>query len=129
MTCSRAGPPAIVASPESAKPMNFPEKRRHPRKDVYIAALLALGENGFLSEVWDLSQGGARLGRPKGWTSEPSALPIRVYFMIDQDTVIAVIARVVRVTDDNLGVEFVGGQEERIQGLLYEARFLEQPAR
>ena len=109
--------------------MNFAEKRRHPRKDVYIAALLALGENGYLSEVWDLSQGGARLGRPKGWTAEPSARPIRVYFILDQETVIAMTSRVVRVADDNLGVEFVAGQDERIQTLLYEARFLEQPAR
>jgi|GEM_PF-772366 hypothetical protein len=109
--------------------MNYAEKRRHPRKDVYIAALLALGENGYLSEVWDLSQGGARLGRPKGWTSDPSVRPIKVYFILDQETVIAMTARVVRVTDDSLGVEFVPGQDERIQGLLYEARFVEQAAR
>jgi hypothetical protein len=109
--------------------MHFAEKRRHPRKDVYIAALLALGENGYLSEVWDLSQGGARLGRPKGWTADPSVRPIRVYFMLDQETVIAITARVVRVTDDHLGVEFVSGQDERIQSLLYEARFIEQPGR
>jgi len=108
--------------------MNSTEKRRHPRKDVYIAALIALGENGYLSEVWDLSQGGARLGRPKRWSSEPSARPIKVYFMLDQETVIAITARIVRVSDDNLGIEFVTGQEDRIQTLLYEARFLEQAA-
>jgi hypothetical protein len=106
--------------------MNFDEKRRHPRKDVYIAALLALGDNGYLTEVWDLSQGGARLGRPKRWTAEPSARPIRVYFMLDQDTVIAITARLVRSSEDNIGIEFVSGQDERIQSLLYEARFLEQ---
>ncbi len=106
--------------------MNFEERRRHPRKDVYIAALLALGENGYLSEVWDLSQGGARLGRPKKWTSDPSVRPIRVYFILDQETVIALTARVVRVSGDDIGVEFVSGQDERIQQLLYEARFIEQ---
>jgi len=108
--------------------MNFDEKRRHPRKDVYIAALIALGENGYLSEVWDLSQGGARLGRPKRWQSEPSARPVKIYFMLDQETVISVTARIVRVSDDNLGIEFLSGQEDRIQTLLYEARFLEQAA-
>ncbi|HET7843372.1 MAG TPA: PilZ domain-containing protein [Xanthomonadales bacterium] len=108
--------------------MNFDEKRRHPRKDVYIAALIALGENGYLSEVWDLSQGGARLGRPKRWSADPSARPVKVYFMLDQETVIAITARIVRVSDDNLGIEFVTGQEDRIQSLLYEARFLEQAA-
>jgi hypothetical protein len=109
--------------------MNFEEKRRHPRKDVYIAALIALGENGYLSEVWDLSQGGARLGRPKGWTADPSVRPIRIYFMLDQETVVAVTARIVRVSEENLGVEFVPGQDERIQVLLYEARFLDHPGR
>jgi hypothetical protein len=119
-----------VAGPIArADSMNFAEKRRHPRKDVYIAALLALGENGYLSEVWDLSQGGARLGRPKGWSADPSARPIRIYFILDQETVIALTARVVRVTDDHLGVEFVPGQDERIESLLYEARFLEQTGR
>ncbi len=106
--------------------MSFQEKRRHPRKNVYIAALLALGENGYLSEVWDLSQGGARLGRPHKWTAEPSVRPIRVYFILDQDTVVALTARVVRVGEDNIGVEFVSGQDERIQQLLYEVRFIEQ---
>jgi hypothetical protein len=108
--------------------MSFDEKRRHPRKDVYIAALLALGENGYLSEVWDISQGGARLGRPKRWSADPSARPIKVYFMIDQETVIAVSARIVRVGEEHLGVEFVSGQDERIRQLLYEVRFLEGSA-
>jgi hypothetical protein len=108
--------------------MSFDEKRRHPRKDVYIAALLALGENGYLSEVWDISQGGARLGRPKRWSADPSARPIKVYFMIDQETVIAVSARIVRVSEEHLGVEFVSGQDERIRQLLYEVRFLEGSA-
>lgn len=105
--------------------MNFDEKRRHPRKDVYIAALLAIGENGYLSEVWDLSQGGARLGKPRRWTAEPSVRPIKVYFMIDQETVIAVSARIVRVGEEHLGAEFVSGQDDRIRQLLYEVRFVE----
>lgn len=104
--------------------MDFHEKRRHPRKDVFTAALLALGDEGFLTEVWDLSQGGARLGKPKRWTLTASA-PARIYFMLDQETVIALAARVVRITDDYLGVEFQPDQEDRVQALLYEARFLD----
>ena len=48
--------------------------------------------------------------------------------MLDQETVIAVDAKVVRVTEDHLGIEFVSGQDERVQSLLYEARFLEPSA-
>lgn len=105
--------------------MGFEEKRRHPRKDVFIAALLTQGEEAFLSEVWDLSQGGARLGRPKGWRLEAAPHPIKVYFMLDQETVIPVMASVIRVTDAHLGVSFATGQDERIQGLLHEARFID----
>jgi len=104
--------------------MDFNEKRKHPRKDVFTAALLAVGEDGFLTEVWDLSQGGARLGRPKKWNRAQGS-PVRIYFMLDQETVIALAARVVRVTDDYLGLEFNAQQEDRVQALLYEARFLD----
>lgn len=104
--------------------MDLSEKRRHPRKDVFTAAMLVLGDEGYLSEVWDLSAGGARLGKPKRWPN-PAPHQVRVFFMLDQDTVIGVAARVVRTAFDHLGVMFVEGQEQRIQALMYEARFLE----
>src|SRR6476619_1598774 len=104
--------------------MTTADKRRHPRKEVFTAALIALDGEGHLSEVWDLSQGGARLGRPLTWTESPGPV-VRIYFMLDQETVIAVDAKVVRVSDDHLGIEFGAGQDERVQSLLYEARFLE----
>lgn len=104
--------------------MDLSEKRRHPRKDVFTAAMLISGDEGYLSEVWDLSAGGARLGKPKRW---PAQTPdqLRVYFMLDQDTVIGVGARIVRNASDHIGVMFIEGQEQRIQALMYEARFLE----
>ena len=104
--------------------MDYPEKRRHPRKDIFTAALVALGDEGFLSEVWDVSHGGARIGRPQRWTAtgEPE---LRLYFMLDQETVISIAARLVRAGEEHLGVEFLPGQDDRIQALLYEARFLE----
>ena len=105
--------------------MDFAEKRRHPRKDVFSASLIAYGDEGYLTEVWDLSQGGARVGKPARWNKERGT-EVRIYFMLDQDTVITVAARVVRVTDDHLGLEFAVGQDARVDALLYEARFLEQ---
>lgn len=104
--------------------MEANEKRLHPRKDVFSAAMLVLGDEGYLSEVWDISQGGARLGRPKKW---PSSFPdqIRVFFMLDQDTVISLAARIARCDDDHVGLQFTEGQQQRVQQLMYEARFLE----
>ena len=104
--------------------MTTSDKRRHPRKEVFTAALIALDGEGHLSEVWDLSQGGARLGRPLTWT-ESAGPTVRIYFMLDQETVIALDSKVVRVAEDHLGIEFAAGQDERVQSLLYEARFLE----
>ena len=104
--------------------MDASEKRRHPRKDVFTAAMLVSADEGYLSEVWDLSSGGARLGKPKKWPATASD-QLRVYFMLDQDTVIGIAARVVRNAPDHLGIMFMNGQDARVQSLMYEARFLE----
>ena len=92
------------------------------------SALIALGEDGYLTEVWDLSQGGARLGRPKRWPSGVMPAAVRIYFLLDQETVIRLTARVVRLGDEHVGVECATGQDERNQRLLYEARFLDHAA-
>jgi hypothetical protein len=105
--------------------MSPTEKRRHPRKDVFSPVLIALEDQGFLTEAWDLSRGGARLGRPARWAAELGA-PLRLYFLLDQETVITLAARLVREGNDHLGVEFSAEEDERIQALLYEARFLDQ---
>jgi hypothetical protein len=104
--------------------MEANEKRLHPRKDVFSAAMLVFDDEGYLSEVWDISQGGARLGKPKKWPPNPPE-QLRVFFMLDQDTVISLAARVTRSGSDHVGVQFIEGQEQRIQQLMYEARFLE----
>ena len=104
--------------------MEINEKRLHPRKDVFSAAMLVLGDRGYLSEVWDLSQGGARVGRPKSWPGDVGE-PFRIFFMLDQDTVISLLVRMVRSGMDSLGLQFLEGQDQRIHDLMYEARFLD----
>jgi PilZ domain len=105
--------------------MSTLEKRRHPRLAIYSAALAVSGCDGFLSDVKDLSQSGACIGKPKNW---PESAPIecRVFFIFDQETVIGLDARVVRSTPEELGVEFTPGQKDRIDSLLYESRFLDR---
>jgi len=107
--------------------MEAHEKRRHPRKDIFTAALIVHLDEGYLTEVWDLSQGGARLGKPRKWPTTDQK-DVRVYFMLDQETVIALSGFVVRNADDHLGIQFEPGQETRINVLMYEARFLEAQA-
>ena len=105
--------------------MSANEKRRFPRLPVFSAALLTHAGQGWLSEVRDLSQGGARLARPRHW--KIGEIPeCRIYFIFDQETVIAVDARCARDGEDDLGVEFLPGQEGPIESLLYESRFVDK---
>lgn len=102
--------------------MSTDEKRRHPRLPVYSATLIACGGEGWLSEVRDLSRGGARLGRPGSWRAD-HVRDCRLWFIFDQETVIGIDARCVREGDDDLGFEFLPGTDETVQALLYESRF------
>jgi hypothetical protein len=103
------------------------EKRRHPRLAIYSAAMAVSGNEGYLSDVKDLSQGGACIGRPKNWPANAPDL-CRVFFIFDQETVIGIDARIVRTGAGDLGLEFMPGQEDRVEKLLYETRFLDKEA-
>ncbi|MHB8447822.1 MAG: PilZ domain-containing protein [Rudaea sp.] len=105
--------------------MSYAEKRRHPRLAIYSAALAVCNGEGYLSDVKDLSQGGACIGRPKNWPADPPA-ECRVYFIFDQETVIGLDARIVRNGAEDIGLEFASAQEQRIESLLYESRFLDK---
>jgi len=103
------------------------EKRRHPRLAIYSAAMAVTANEGYLSDVKDLSQGGACISRPKTWPANAADI-CRVFFIFDQETVIGIDARIVRDSANELGLEFLPGQEERIENLLYETRFIDKEA-
>ena len=105
--------------------MSQAEKRRHPRLAIYSAALAVSGNEGYLSDVKDLSQSGACIGRPKNWPEIPPT-ECRLFFIFDQETVIAIDVNVVRSTPDEIGIEFKPDQGDRIESLLYESRFLDR---
>ncbi|HET9032413.1 MAG TPA: PilZ domain-containing protein [Dokdonella sp.] len=105
--------------------MSIDEKRRFPRLPIFSAALITHEGQGWLSEVRDLSQGGARLARPAQWNSADRS-GCRVYFIFDQETVIAIDADCVRDGDEDLGFEFRPDQESIIESLLYESNFIDK---
>ena len=105
--------------------MSYAEKRRHPRLSVFSAAMLVLGDEGFLSEVQDLSQGGARIAKPRTWRGQ-QGVECLLFLIFDQETVIGLNVRVVRVGSDDLGLLFLPGQEAKVAQLLYESRFQDQ---
>jgi hypothetical protein len=105
--------------------MSYAEKRRHPRLSIYSAAMVVSAGTGFLSDVKDLSQGGACLGKPKNWPAD-APVDCRVFFIFDQETVIGLDARIVRTGETDLGLEFAAGQDAHVESLLYESRFLDK---
>ncbi len=105
--------------------MSTDEKRHFPRLPIFSAALITRDGQGWLSEVRDLSQGGACMGRPAQWVPSEHA-ECRIYFIFDQETVIAVVADCVREDDEDLGFEFRSGQEPAIGSLLYESNFIDK---
>ena len=106
-------------------PMSNDEKRRFPRLPIFSAALITREGQGWLSEVRDLSQGGACLGRPAQWNTSDHT-ECRIYFIFDQETVIAVDSDCVRDGDEDLGFAFRPGQESVIESLLYESNFIDK---
>lgn len=103
--------------------MNTDEKRRFPRLPIFSAALITHAGQGWLSEVRDLSQGGACLVRPQHWVDDERRR-CRIYFIFDQETVIAIDADSVRQGPHEIGFEFQPDQEASVEALLYESRFI-----
>lgn len=92
---------------------------------MFSAALITRDGRGWLSEVRDLSQGGVCLARPTHWVDGIEA-SCRVYFIFDQETVIALNARCVRDGVEDLGLEFLPGQDSDVEALLYESNFVDK---
>lgn len=89
--------------------------------------MLVSAGSGYLSDVKDLSQGGACVGKPRNWPAD-APLECRVFFIFDQETVIGVNAHIVRTGDTDIGLEFDAGQDASVESVLYESRFLDKDA-
>jgi len=103
--------------------MSSAEKRLYPRMPVFAGALITGADEGYSSEVRDVSRGGARLSRPSNWKSRPDGA-FRIYFVFENEIVIALEARCLRESSESLAFEFLPGQEMRIGSLLHESLFL-----
>ena len=100
------------------------EKRRHPRTEITaVAVLIATAKGAYLSNLADVSRGGCRVVRPLSWTDQ-SRPPYRLYFIVDQDTVIDIESSLVRASEEHIAFQFAAGQSEEVEQLLYEARFI-----
>ena len=101
------------------------EKRQHPRLELFSAAMVVIGEEGHLTEVQDVSAGGARLSQPTSWHYE-SLDRCMIFFIFDQDTIISMRASLVRATGTHIAFRFDDGQEDKVEQMLYESRFSDE---
>ena len=93
------------------------ERRGHPRKDVFVAVMITPNGDFHSADVFDLSEGGARVGLSSGWT--PAAgTRLKVFFRLDASSEVSIEGHVARVGVDHLGLQFAPAQEARIQELL-----------
>jgi hypothetical protein len=93
------------------------ERRGHPRRETYVAIMITPNGDLHSADVLDLSESGARVALPSGWT--PAAgTRLRMYFRLDARSEVAVESSVVRVGVDHLGLKFAPAQEAKINSLL-----------
>lgn len=97
------------------------EQRRYPRLEMYSAVMLVNGEQGYLTEVSNISLGGTSVSKPTRWAAQSGDV-YTLYFIFDQDTVLSIQARVAHNQQAHIGFEFVTGQEARATELLEESR-------
>ena len=97
------------------------EQRRTQRWKVSGAVMITPNGAAHEAEIFDISTGGARVGRPDDWTpADGDAL--RLFFIDDIDCPIMLQGHVTRVAANHLGLEFEPAQERRISELMQSFR-------
>jgi hypothetical protein len=94
------------------------ERRRHARREVSTAIMVSPNGHPNQTQVFDLSESGARIGLPEDFEHGLGAL-VRLHFPKTQGPLI-VFAEIVRVAVDHLGVQFVDDQEVVVAQLIEE---------
>jgi hypothetical protein len=93
------------------------EKRRHPRRVILGAVMIAPNGNRHDALVLDVSEGGVCVDLPDDWAPSDGAA-LRVFFVFDGHQSIVLQSHVARIAIDHMGLEFDPAQEDRIRQLL-----------
>jgi hypothetical protein len=93
------------------------ERRRHPRHEVMLAAMITPNGGQHDAEILNLSRGGACVAIPNDWTPGDGA-PLKLLFQVNGEESIMVEAHVARIAIDHMGLAFDPGQAKRIRDLL-----------
>ena len=94
------------------------EKRRHRRREIVGAVMIAPNGNQHDARVLDLSEGGVRVDLPHDDWAPSDGAHVKVFFVFDGYQEIMLDSHVARIAIDHMGLEFDPAQEDRIQHLL-----------
>lgn len=97
------------------------ESRGYPRLEMYVGVFMVQGERAFLSELCDVSAGGARIQRPGNWQHDEGGI-YSLYFILDQDRIMCIKGKVVHEQDESVGIQFEPGYAIQAEQLLAESR-------
>jgi hypothetical protein len=88
---------------------------------MYSAVMLVRGELAFLTEVSNVSLGGASVAKPRSWNGQ-SGEEYLLYFVFDQDTILSIKGKVAHAQPAHVGFEFLPSEATRASELLEESR-------
>ena len=95
------------------------ERRRHARNELTTAVLVSPNGHHEATTVYDLSEGGARIGLPEDFEHREGA-KVRLFFPRPGVETVVMYGKLARVAIDHLGVEFDAGQEAQARQLIEE---------
>ncbi len=100
---------------------DWPERRHHPRLEMYAGVFLVVGERGYLSEMCDVSAGGIRVTRPGNWQSDRGR-DCQLFCILEQERILRLEATIVHETESAIGLVFHEGYAVPAEQLLAESR-------
>lgn len=89
----------------SGLPSEDGDRRWAERLPDDARVMVVRGESAWYTELQDFSEGGCGLVRPAGCGLETDDV-VRLFFYTDDKPVVIVMARVARVTDARIGIEY-----------------------
>ncbi|MEM9303237.1 MAG: PilZ domain-containing protein [Pseudomonadota bacterium] len=97
------------------------ERRDSPRLKMYAGVFILRGEKAYLTEVENVSTGGASMTRPSNWDGHLESR-CALYFIIEQDHILLIRGHLVHETESRLGFEFDSGFAAESEELVTESR-------
>jgi hypothetical protein len=91
---------------------NSADRRRHARREVASPVMVSPNGHANLTTLFDISESGARVGRPAEFEHDAGAL-VRLHLPRPHGTRV-LFAEIRRMAHDHFGVEFAEGQEAMV---------------